>query len=82
MTSNVGAKDITKGRALGFTTADSRDSFERIVQKVKEEMTHTFNPEFLNRLDDVIVFHPLTREDIREIVAVSLLKDMRETPGR
>ena len=77
MTSNVGAKDITKGRALGFTTADAHDSFERIVQKVKEEMSHTFNPEFLNRLDDVIVFHPLTKENIREIVGV-LLRDVQK----
>jgi len=77
MTSNVGAKDITKGRALGFTTADAHDSFERIVQKVKEEMSHTFNPEFLNRLDDVIVFHPLTKEDIRAIVGV-LLRDVQK----
>jgi len=77
MTSNVGAKDITKGRALGFTTGDTRDSFERIVQRVKEEMSHTFNPEFLNRLDDVIVFHPLSRDNIRDIVAV-LLKDVQK----
>src|SRR5215467_825519 len=41
MTSNVGAKDITRNRTLGFGTADAHDSFERIVQKVKEEMTHT-----------------------------------------
>src|SRR5689334_14755198 len=77
MTSNVGAKDITKGRSLGFTVDESRDSFDRIVQKVKEEMSHTFNPEFLNRLDDVIVFHPLSRDDIRSIVAV-LLKDVQK----
>jgi len=80
MTSNLGAKDITKSRALGFTTSDSRDSFERIVQKVKEEMSHTFNPEFLNRLDDVIVFHPLSREHIREIVGV-LLRDVQKRLG-
>jgi ATP-dependent Clp protease ATP-binding subunit ClpC len=77
MTSNVGARDITKGRTMGFTVSDSRDSFERIVQKVKEEMSHTFNPEFLNRLDDVIVFHPLNKEHIREIVGV-LLRDVQK----
>src|SRR5512132_2741078 len=77
MTSNVGAKDITKGRTLGFTTADARDSFERIVQKVKEEMSHTFNPEFLNRLDDVIVFHPLAKEHIAQIVSV-MLKEVQK----
>ncbi|GAC1477153.1 MAG: ATP-dependent protease ATP-binding subunit ClpC [Gemmatimonadaceae bacterium] len=77
MTSNVGAKDITKNRSLGFVAGDSRNSFERIAEKVKEEMQHVFNPEFLNRLDDVIVFHPLSREHISQIVAI-LLKDVRK----
>ncbi len=72
MTSNVGAKEITKGKPLGFGTLDSRGSFERISEKVKEELQHTFNPEFLNRLDDVIVFHQLSREHIAKIVSVML----------
>jgi ATP-dependent Clp protease ATP-binding subunit ClpC len=77
MTSNVGAKDITKGKSLGFAAADSRTNFERIAEKVKEEMTHVFNPEFLNRLDDIIVFHPLSREDIGQIVGI-LLRDVQK----
>jgi ATP-dependent Clp protease ATP-binding subunit ClpC len=77
MTSNVGAKDITKGKSLGFAPSDSRNNFERIAEKVKEEMSHVFNPEFLNRLDDVIVFHPLNREHITQIVSI-LLKDVRK----
>ncbi|MBV6520999.1 MAG: Negative regulator of genetic competence ClpC/MecB [Gemmatimonadaceae bacterium] len=77
MTSNVGAKDITKNRSLGFASPDSRASFERMAEKVKEEMNHTFNPEFLNRLDDVIVFHPLSKEHIREIVGI-LLKEVQK----
>src|ERR687890_627564 len=72
MTSNVGARDITKGKALGFASPDQRASFERISEKVKEEMQHVFNPEFLNRLDDVIVFHPLSKEHIASIVSVML----------
>jgi ATP-dependent Clp protease ATP-binding subunit ClpC len=70
MTSNVGARDITKGKALGFEQPDARGSFERMAEKVKEEVNRTFNPEFLNRLDDVIVFHPLNREHISEIVGI------------
>ncbi len=70
MTSNVGAKDITKGKSLGFATNDSRGDFERISEKVKEEMGRVFNPEFLNRLDDVIVFHPLGKEHISKIVSI------------
>jgi ATP-dependent Clp protease ATP-binding subunit ClpC len=77
MTSNVGAKDITKNRTLGFGTADVTANFDRIADKVKEEMQHAFNPEFLNRLDDVIVFHPLSKEHIGQIVAV-LLKDVQK----
>ena len=46
-------------------------------EKVKEEMKNVFNPEFLNRLDDVIVFHPLSREHIAQIVSI-LLKDVRK----
>jgi ATP-dependent Clp protease ATP-binding subunit ClpC len=80
MTSNVGARDITKGRSMGFATADSRNSFERIAEKVKEEMSHVFNPEFLNRLDDVIVFHPLSKEHIALIVTI-LLKEVQRRLG-
>ena len=80
MTSNVGAKDITKSRTLGFSNADTRASFEKMSEKVKEELNHTFNPEFLNRLDDVIVFHPLSQEHIAEIVGI-LLKDVQKRLG-
>ncbi|MGI8843513.1 MAG: ATP-dependent Clp protease ATP-binding subunit [Gemmatimonadaceae bacterium] len=77
MTSNVGARDITKGKGLGFTTPDESESFERMAEKVKEELQRVFNPEFLNRLDDVIVFHPLTRAHIAQIVSI-LLKDVQK----
>jgi ATP-dependent Clp protease ATP-binding subunit ClpC len=77
MTSNVGARDITKGKQLGFAAPDTRANFERIQEKVKEELQHVFNPEFLNRLDDVIVFHPLQKEHIASIVSI-LLKDVQK----
>ncbi len=63
MTSNVGARDMVKNKALGFAQPDSRATFEKLSEKVKEEINKTFNPEFLNRLDDVIVFHPLTHDE-------------------
>jgi ATP-dependent Clp protease ATP-binding subunit ClpC len=72
MTSNVGAREITKGRTMGFSAPDGRNAFERMAEKVKEEMTHVFNPEFLNRLDDVIVFHPLSEQHISQIVGIML----------
>jgi ATP-dependent Clp protease ATP-binding subunit ClpC len=77
MTSNVGARDLTKGKTLGFSTGDSMHSFDRMAEKVREELKIVFNPEFLNRLDDVIVFHPLSREHISQIVGI-LLKDVRK----
>jgi ATP-dependent Clp protease ATP-binding subunit ClpC len=80
MTSNVGAKDITKNRTLGFGTNDVTSNFDRISDKVKEELQHAFNPEFLNRLDDVIVFHPLSKEHIAQIVSI-LLKDVQQRLG-
>jgi ATP-dependent Clp protease ATP-binding subunit ClpC len=70
MTSNVGARDITKGKALGFSQPDSTTTFQRMEEKVKDEISRVFNPEFLNRVDDTIVFHPLTREHIRDIVDI------------
>jgi len=72
MTSNVGARDITQSKSLGFHTQDAAASFEAMSSKVKEEMAKVFNPEFLNRLDDVIVFHPLSREHIGQIVGILL----------
>ena len=80
MTSNVGAKDITKNRTLGFGTNDVISDFDRISEKVKEELQHAFNPEFLNRLDDVIVFHPLSKEHIAQIVTI-LLNEVQKRLG-
>jgi ATP-dependent Clp protease ATP-binding subunit ClpC len=78
MTSNVGARDITKGgKSLGFHSADEKSQFERIQEKVKEEMQRAFNPEFLNRLDDVIVFHPLNQEHVSQIVGIMLKEVQR-----
>src|SRR3989454_713607 len=80
MTSNVGARDMVKNKALGFARPDARATFEKLAEKVKDEINKTFNPEFLNRLDDVIVFHPLTREHIAQIVAI-LLREVQKRLG-
>jgi ATP-dependent Clp protease ATP-binding subunit ClpC len=75
MTSNLGARDITKGRGLGFHDDDPQSSYEVMESKVREEIERAFNPEFLNRVDETIVFHPLSRDQIGEIVHI-LLKDV------
>jgi ATP-dependent Clp protease ATP-binding subunit ClpC len=77
MTSNLGARDITKGGGLGFQSADPQSSYEIMKDKVAQEIERAFNPEFLNRVDDTIVFHPLTREEIGQIVHI-LMKDVRK----
>ncbi len=68
MTSNLGAKDIKKGTGLGFGRDDAESEFERIERMVREEVKKTFNPEFINRLDDIVVFRPLERKDMGRIV--------------
>src|SRR5689334_23333235 len=80
MTSNVGARDLTKGKGLGFATGDDAANWEKMAEKVKEEINKTFNPEFLNRLDDVIVFHPLAKDHIAQIVTI-LLREVQRRLG-
>jgi ATP-dependent Clp protease ATP-binding subunit ClpC len=80
MTSNLGARDISKGRLLGFHERGSEASYEVMRSKVRSEIERAFNPEFLNRIDDIIVFHPLTREQIGEIVHI-MLKDLHKRLG-
>jgi ATP-dependent Clp protease ATP-binding subunit ClpC len=71
MTSNVGASTIGKNTRLGFTVGDSsKDEYERMKQNVMEELKKSFRPEFLNRIDDVIVFHSLKEEHLSEIVTL------------
>jgi ATP-dependent Clp protease ATP-binding subunit ClpC len=77
MTSNLGARDIGKGAGLGFHSPSQMTQFDRMEQKVKEEIERAFNPEFINRLDDTIVFHPLTREQIGSIIH-NLLRDVED----
>jgi ATP-dependent Clp protease ATP-binding subunit ClpC len=77
MTSNLGARDISKGGGLGFQTGDRRDSYELMKDKVSREIERAFNPEFLNRVDDTIVFHPLSKDEIGQIVHI-LMADVRK----
>ena len=82
MTSNVGAREIRTASTLGFSVSrdekvsEQRD-YETMKDKVMVELKKTFRPEFLNRLDGVMVFHSLTREEIRNIVALELAKLQR-----
>ncbi|TCJ21640.1 AAA family ATPase, partial [Nocardioides jejuensis] len=69
MTTNLGSRDISKGVSLGFQQgADTAGSYDRMKAKVSEELKQHFRPEFLNRVDEVIVFPPLTQEQIIAMV--------------
>ena len=79
MTSNAGASSIVAPKKLGFLSDnDEKADYARMKLAVMEEVKHIFKPEFLNRIDDIIVFHSLTQEHIRKIVGIM----MNEISGR
>lgn len=87
MTSNVGATGMQTTTDIGFRTSKTTDEdearqYERMKNKVLEEVKHTFRPEFVNRLDEVVVFHQLTRPQIEQIVTLELEKVMREVKAQ
>jgi ATP-dependent Clp protease ATP-binding subunit ClpC len=75
MTTNLGTRDIAKSVSLGFAQAsDAQGSYDRMKAKVSDELKQHFRPEFLNRVDDVVVFHQLTPEEIVRIVDLMIDK--------
>jgi ATP-dependent Clp protease ATP-binding subunit ClpC len=79
MTSNVGASEIAKNTGIGFTIGDETGiTYEDMKTRIMGELKKVFRPEFLNRIDEVIVFHKLTKEEITSIVEL-LLKRIRES---
>jgi ATP-dependent Clp protease ATP-binding subunit ClpC len=74
MTSNVGAGTLKKQRTLGFSASDSEreETYEKMKDNVLEDLRRTFRPEFLNRLDEIIVFHSLEEADLAQIVFLML----------
>ena len=76
MTSNAGAKNIVNPKKLGFTSnIDANQSYEEMKKNVMDEVKDIFRPEFLNRIDDIIVFHPLSEEEIEKI-AQNMMKEV------
>jgi ATP-dependent Clp protease ATP-binding subunit ClpC len=80
MTSNIGAAEIARNTPLGFAVSDDETgiTYEDMKNRIMGELKKVFRPEFLNRIDDVIVFHKLQREEIRQIVDL-LLRHIRES---
>jgi ATP-dependent Clp protease ATP-binding subunit ClpC len=77
LTSNIGARAIEKGQSLGFQSgSDTENKYRKMKDVVMEELKNNFRPEFINRIDEIIVFHPLTQDEITAIVDV-MLKEVR-----
>lgn len=72
MTSNLGAREIKGGKTLGFQKEGADSSYEQMKQKLLEETRRTFNPEFLNRIDEIIVFHALGMQEVLQIIDILL----------
>ena len=71
MTSNCGAANIMSPKRLGFgASSDAKANYEQMKAKVMEDVKQSFKPEFLNRIDETIVFHALTKEDMKQIVTL------------
>ena len=77
MTSNMGTRQARVGKSLGFQKDDAKTDYESMKGRIMEELKRTFNPELLNRIDETIIFHPLTKEHILMIIDV-LLEDVEK----
>jgi ATP-dependent Clp protease ATP-binding subunit ClpC len=83
MTTNLGTRDIAKGLNLGFSGGDTETSnYDRMKNKVADELKQHFRPEFLNRVDDVIVFHQLSEDNIIEIVDLMIARVDQQMKNR
>ncbi|UUX33119.1 ATP-dependent Clp protease ATP-binding subunit [Fundicoccus culcitae] len=68
MTSNIGATALRDEKSVGFGAVNVKDDFNAMEKRIREELKKVFRPEFLNRIDETVVFHPLSKEDIRKVV--------------
>src|SRR6201999_4612859 len=75
MTSNIGASEIARSTPLGFSISEDETgiSYDDMKGRIMGELKRVFRPEFINRIDDVIVFHKLSKDEIKEIVDLLLL---------
>lgn len=74
MTSNIGSETLRKGANLGFQPTSEEMNYQQMKDKLMDELKRTFRPEFLNRVDEVIVFHSLTKDELKRIVEIMLDK--------
>jgi ATP-dependent Clp protease ATP-binding subunit ClpC len=82
MTTNIGAQEITGKTGFGFGKKDEQSTYEKMKETLKQVMEGTFRPEFLNRVDDIIVFRSLNKGDMKNIIDIELakvIKRLKET---
>jgi ATP-dependent Clp protease ATP-binding subunit ClpC len=72
ITSNIGSRHAERNKPLGFTNEEEGISYDKLKSRVMEEVKKAMSPEFINRIDEIIVFHPLTKEDLRKIVDIMI----------
>jgi len=82
MTSNIGVRDIKKSGAFGFSRHDEISEYKIMSGKIIEEVRRIFNPEFLNRLDELVVFHALTKKDMEKIVLLVMAEVVKRLEDR
>ncbi|MCQ2096835.1 MAG: ATP-dependent Clp protease ATP-binding subunit [Fibrobacter sp.] len=73
MTSNAGAREVRHSSGMGFTKMGETDDYERMETAIREEVKRVFSPEFLNRIDEQIVFRPLSKQDLTSVVDIQLM---------
>ncbi|KPL19831.1 MAG: hypothetical protein AMJ92_01310 [candidate division Zixibacteria bacterium SM23_81] len=74
MTSNIGTREVGKGKSMGFQKGDQKSGFEQIKTRITDALKKTFNPEFLNRLDEIVIFHPLGKKEMLKIIDILLVE--------
>ncbi|MBN2355712.1 ATP-dependent Clp protease ATP-binding subunit [candidate division KSB1 bacterium] len=82
MTSNIGARQISKGGGIGFAKSGEDSDYETMRQSLTEQVKHIFNPEFLNRVDDIVVFRQLNRNDMLDIIDIVISEMLSKVSDR
>ena len=77
LTSNIGARALEKGQSLGFSTGGEENRYRKMKDVVMDELKQAFRPEFINRIDEIIVFHPLTKDEVA-LISVVMLKEVTD----
>jgi len=82
MTSNLGARQVSKGGGIGFASQSEEGNYSAMRDRIIDEVKHTFNPEFLNRVDEIVVFHKLERSDMVKIIDIVMLDMLGKVSNR